>query len=91
MSRLPQLSERKLLAAEKTSPQPKHPLDPLSSAELEDTVQILTKDKQLDETHRFVSISLLEPPKNVAVDYRPGVPFQRQAFAVLMDRAKQVG
>jgi primary-amine oxidase len=87
----PQLFERKVLAAEKASPPPKHPLEPLSSAELEDAVRILTRDKNLSESVRFVSITLLEPPKPVVVGYRPGVSFQRRAFAVLLDRAKKVG
>ena len=91
MGRSPQLFERKVLAAEKASPPPKHPLEPLSSAELEDAVRILTRDKNLSESVRFVSITLLEPPKPVVVGYRPGVSFQRRAFAVLLDRAKKVG
>jgi primary-amine oxidase len=91
LSGVPQLFERNLLAAEKTSPRPKHPLEALSSAEIEDTVRILTNDKKLGEGIRFVSITLLEPSKQVVVGYRPGVSFQRQAFAVLLDRSKQAG
>lgn len=70
---------------------PTHPLDPLSPAELEETVRILTRDGRLGESVRVGSISLMEPPKHSVEDYREGTSFERQAFAVLLDRSKRAG
>jgi len=68
-----------------------HPLDPLSAAELEETIRILTKEGHLRDCVRVVSISLMEPAKRRTEEYLQGVPLERQAFAVLLDRRKQVG
>ena len=67
-------------------PQPvvsSHPLDPLSSTELEEAVRILTSEKRLGPGVRFVSISLIEPA------CPPGTHSERQALAVLIDRTSQ--
>jgi primary-amine oxidase len=69
----------------------KHPLDSLSSAELEATVRILTAEKQLGDNFRFVSITLHEPPKKAMEAYQPGDSFERCAFAVMLDRITQTG
>ncbi|HWF48991.1 MAG TPA: primary-amine oxidase, partial [Bryobacteraceae bacterium] len=66
-----------------------HPLDSLSSMELEEAAQILRREKELADTIRFVSITLHEPPKSIIAAYRPGQQFVRQAFVVLLDRATQ--
>ncbi len=66
-----------------------HPLDSLSSVELEEAAQILRREKQLGDTVRFVSITLHEPPKSAVFSYQPGKPSIRQAFVVMLDRATQ--
>jgi primary-amine oxidase len=68
-----------------------HPLDSLSSAELEATVRILTAEKHLGDNFRFVSITLQEPPKKAMEAYQPGDSFDRCAFAVMLDRVTQTG
>ncbi len=68
-----------------------HPLDSLSSAELEESAQILRRHNQLGDTLRFVSITLHEPPKSAVATYQPGHPTTRQAFVVLLDRSTQAG
>jgi primary-amine oxidase len=66
-----------------------HPLDSLSSAELEEAAQILRREKRLGDTVRFVSITLHEPPKSAVAAYQPGQPTTRQAFLVLLDRSTE--
>jgi len=66
-----------------------HPLDALSSAELEEAAQILRTEKNLGDTARFVSISLHEPDKITVAAFQPGLATKRQAFVVMLDRASQ--
>jgi primary-amine oxidase len=70
---------------------PKHPLDSLSFAEMEETVRILANDGRLSENVRVVSISLMEPAKHVVEAYRQGSSFERRSFAVLLDRGRKAG
>ena len=69
---------------------PLHPLDPLSAAELEEVVGILTREKQLGDNVRIASINVIEPAKNLIEKFTQGAPFERRATAVLLDRARQV-
>ncbi|HEU5433506.1 MAG TPA: primary-amine oxidase [Thermomicrobiales bacterium] len=62
-----------------------HPLDPLTAGELEQAVAILRREKQLGDSWRFVTVALAEPTRTEIVAYRPGQPFARQAFALIMD------
>jgi primary-amine oxidase len=68
---------------------PRHPLDPLTPAELRETVTILTEAQHLGEGIRFASINLIEPAKDVLAGYRPGEPIERKALAVLLDRNRR--
>src|SRR5262249_10221535 len=90
---LPRLFERRVQAAANTEkPAPaRHPLDPLSAAEMADAVKILRERKKLGDSYRFVSCVLLEPAKQVVLDHKPGQPFPRQAFLVLLDNATGTG
>jgi len=65
-----------------------HPLNPLTAAELEETVRILARERHLGNDIRIASINLIEPAKSVVEKYRAGSPFERKALAVLMDRVK---
>jgi primary-amine oxidase len=71
---------------EHAAPQSKHPLDPLSAAELGEAVQILGRENHLGENVRIASINLIEPAKHLMEAYRPGAPCERKALAVLLDR-----
>jgi primary-amine oxidase len=71
------------------SPQPRHPLDPLSAAELEEAVLLLEREQHLGENVRIASINLTEPAKSLVEKHRPGSPFERKAVAILLDRAKR--
>jgi primary-amine oxidase len=63
-----------------------HPLDSLTSIELEEAARILKRDQQLGDTVRFASITLHEPPKDAIAAYQPGRTAPRQAFVVLLVR-----
>ena len=62
----------------------RHPLEPLSAAEVEQAVQILKSAGKVTPTTRFVSVSLKEPPKE-AVHGPNGNGLPREAFVVLFD------
>lgn len=64
----------------------KHPLDPLSTAEIALASQILRRHKALQEQHRFPYLFLHEPDKQEVLAFEPGRPFSRKAFAVVLDK-----
>src|SRR6266481_1835087 len=66
----------------------RHPLDPLSPAELEEAVRILTREKYLGDNVRIASINMMEPAKSLVEKHLPG-PFERKAVAVLLNRGKR--
>ena len=55
-----------------------HPLDPLSKTEMADAVKLLREGRKLSDSFRFVSCVLLEPPKQVVRDHKPGRPVPRR-------------
>lgn len=66
--------------------QPTHPLDPLTEAEVQQTVTILREAGKLTAGSRFPVLQLAEPPKAVVRAYQPGQPLIRRASAVILDR-----
>ncbi len=85
------LPARRLEAAAGPAARPRHPLDPLSAAELTAAVALLRKARKLGPTYRFVSCVLEEPARDVVRAHRPGRPFPRRAFLVLLDNATGTG
>lgn len=67
----------------------RHPLDPLSAAELQQAVQILESGNHLAGDVRIASLNLIEPPKRLIETNPPGARFERTAMAVLLDRGKR--
>jgi primary-amine oxidase len=63
----------------------RHPLDPLSSAEISRAVSLLAADDRVTGAVRFVSVSLHEPPKIEVASVRPGQAFRREAFVVAVE------
>jgi primary-amine oxidase len=61
-----------------------HPLEPLSSAEVQHAVSLLRQADKVTATTRFVSVSLREPKKELLG--REAAP-PREAFVVLFDNA----
>ncbi len=64
-----------------------HPLQPLTSEEVQQTVQLLKKSDQLPSLLRFVSVALKEPDKSLVYGFDGTTPPPREAFAVLFDNA----
>ena len=48
---------------EDTGASPRHPLDPLTGAEIEAATSILKRDRNLADSARFVYVTLREPPR----------------------------
>lgn len=63
-----------------------HPLDPLTKEEITLAAQILKQHGKTTEASRFSTIILREPPKAEVLDFKPGAPFRREAFAVVYER-----
>ena len=68
----------------------RHPLEPLSAAEVQQAVGLLKSAGKVTPTTRFVSVSLKEPRKELVHAFKPGEPIEREAFAVLFDNATNV-
>ncbi len=62
-----------------------HPLDPLSSTEIEDAVAILHAQRKLGEKVRFESVVLNEPAKDAVLSPNGTDPAAREAFIILLD------
>ena len=63
-----------------------HPLDPMSSEEIERAAKILRAAPQFPKDAQFATLVLKEPPKAEILAYTGGAPATRQAFAVILDR-----
>jgi primary-amine oxidase len=85
------LPARCLVAADVKEAPVTHPLDPLSTSEMAAAVRLLREAHKLGETFRFVSCVLEEPDKKAVHEHKPGQPFPRRAFLVLLDNARGVG
>ena len=62
-----------------------HPLDPLTSEEINQASDILRAERQLGPRVRFETVVLREPEKKDVLSFRPGDPIRRQAFLVILD------
>ncbi len=69
-----------------TSTMPSHPLDPLSSAEVQRACDLIRQESGLGEHLRIAQLLLHEPDKKDVLSYQPGQPFNRQAFGVILDK-----
>ena len=50
-----------------------------------EAVAILKSDRGLGSETRFETVTLNEPPKDVVLNYKGGVPFDREAFFIVFD------
>lgn len=90
------LTEQAAVTAEEPKPKetavpavrvPNHPLEPLTPSEITRAVEIVRQARRIDNTWRFVTVTLAEPPKNAT----PAVPSKvipRRAFVIVIDRQK---
>src|SRR5690606_2096130 len=65
-----------------------HPMDALTSDELLRTVDLLRAAGRLDDDAKFPTLDLAENDKEAVLAWRPGEPFDRRAFAVVMQRGR---
>ena len=65
----------------------RHPLEPLSAAEIAAAVGIVRESGRLGERARFASITLHEPSKESVLGFRAGDAVAREAFIILLDNA----
>jgi primary-amine oxidase len=63
----------------------RHPLEPLTAAEVRLAVSLLKDSGKVTPTTRFVSVSLREPAKELVHQFTGQQPIRREAFAVLFD------
>lgn len=64
-----------------------HPLDPLSKDEIAVVVATLKAENKTNESSRFFTLVLHEPPKAEVLSFKPGAVFRREAFVVVFERA----
>ncbi|HVZ38712.1 MAG TPA: primary-amine oxidase [Candidatus Kapabacteria bacterium] len=65
---------------------PVHPLDPLSADEINAAARIIRTAPGFPADALFSTIVLHEPSKDFVLSFHPGMPFGREAFAIVMDR-----
>lgn len=63
-----------------------HPLDPLTTAEIDVALAAIRAREGDDPRLRFVSVELREPPKPAVLAWRPGDTLRREAALVLLRR-----
>ncbi len=62
-----------------------HPLDPLTTEEIQTAVATVQSAHPLSERARFPNVSLKEPDKESVLSFKAGDPIQRDAFVVVLD------
>jgi primary-amine oxidase len=72
--------------ATKAAHAPVHPLDPLSSDEMQLACDLVKAAENLDGHVRFPMVELREPPKAEVVSFKTGEYFSRTAFVLAIDR-----
>jgi primary-amine oxidase len=65
----------------------RHPLEPLTAAEITRAVEIARGDGRLSERARFPVVSLSEPPKAEVLGFAPGGAFERRAELTVLDKS----
>src|SRR5919107_2415974 len=66
-----------------------HPLDPLGEDEVLAAVETLRSQVQLPERHRFVTVMLHEPDKEVVLAFKAGEPIEREAFLIVLNNEEE--
>ena len=65
-----------------------HPMDPLSADEFGRVKEVLKSADHVDDSARYPLITLLEPPKEEVLSWRPGADFSRRARLVVRKGAR---
>ncbi|WP_240376907.1 primary-amine oxidase [Bacillus piscicola] len=72
----------------KETMQVNHPLEPLTAEEIENAAAILKKEKNLGKEYRFANVSLIEPAKEVVLNFKKGDIIQRDVLIMLLNNAE---
>jgi Cu2+-containing amine oxidase len=65
----------------------KHPLEPLTAAEITAAVEIVRSKQSVGAQYRFPCVTLHEPEKSVVIAFQPRDMIHREAFLILLDNA----
>ena len=65
----------------------RHPLDPLSAAEMKTAIAVARAHPECPGQTRFISVNLREPEKAAVQGFKPGDAVAREAEIILLDRA----
>ncbi len=68
----------------------RHPLDPLTAGEVEETTRILSASGRITPRVRIMAYSLLEPAKDVVLAFQPGELVPREVFVVMRDHERRL-
>jgi len=68
----------------------RHPLDPLTTQEIEQTTRVLSASGRITPRVRIMAYSLLEPAKDVVLAFQPGQPLSRDVFVVMRDHERRL-
>lgn len=66
-----------------------HPLEPLTTQEIAETVAIIQIERNLTNV-RFATVFLNEPSKKEVINFKTGDAINREAFVILLDNATGV-
>lgn len=67
-----------------------HPLDPLSSTEISEAVQVVSTSKSLASDAFFPTVTLKDPDKAAVLNYTSGVTPPREALVVVLEQAQNL-
>ena len=68
----------------------RHPLDPLTAGEVEETTRILNTSGRINPRVRIMAYSLVEPAKDVVLGFGAGQEISRDVFVVMRDHERQL-
>jgi len=68
----------------------RHPLDPLTAGEVEETTRILNTSGRITPQVRIMAYSLMEPAKDVVLAFQPGQAVPREVFVVMRDHDRRL-
>jgi primary-amine oxidase len=63
----------------------RHPLDPLTAAEITAAIAIARQDPRLGARVRFTTVALEEPTKSAVHSFQPGDAINREVFLIILD------
>lgn len=63
-----------------------HPLDPLTTEEINEAVKIFSSNPNFPKNALYATLRLNEPPKEEVLSFRTNFSFRREAFAIVYDR-----